>query len=84
MITKAEELVGRTIGDYHLLKMLGKGGMSTVFLAQHVEEYFRYLLSLLLPLLPLLLLLLLLLVVLVVVAIPAPVAQQCLRRRLQG
>ncbi len=38
MITKAEELVSRTIGDYHLLKMLGKGGMSTVFLAQHVED----------------------------------------------
>ena len=38
MITKAEELVGGTIGNYYLLKMLGKGGMSTVFLAQHVED----------------------------------------------
>lgn len=38
MDLKAEELVGRTIGNYRLLRMLGKGGMSTVFLAQRVDD----------------------------------------------
>ena len=38
MAMKAEELVGRTIGDYLLLKLLGKSSMSTVFLAQRVGD----------------------------------------------
>lgn len=35
---KAEELVGRTIGDYLLLKMLGKSSISAVFLARRVDD----------------------------------------------
>src|SRR5579859_6093131 len=34
MITNAEDLVGRTIAGYRLLQVLGRGGMSAVFLAE--------------------------------------------------
>jgi serine/threonine protein kinase len=37
MVPKAEELVGRTIGGYLLLKMLGKSSISAVFLARSVD-----------------------------------------------
>ena len=37
MLTKAEDMVGRTIAGYRLLKVLGRGGMSTVFLAERIR-----------------------------------------------
>jgi serine/threonine protein kinase len=38
MVLKAEELAGRTIGNYLLLKMLGTDSMSAVFLAQNQDD----------------------------------------------
>ena len=38
MQTRYENLVGRTIAGYRLLEMLGRGGMSMVFLAQRLDN----------------------------------------------
>lgn len=35
---KAEDLLNHTIAHYRLIEILGKGGMSIVFLAQHLEN----------------------------------------------
>src|SRR6185437_15435876 len=35
---RAEHLLDRTIADYRLLEILGRGGMSIVFLAQQLEH----------------------------------------------
>ena len=35
---RAEHLLNHTIAHYRLLEILGKGGMSIVFLAQHLEN----------------------------------------------
>ena len=37
-LVKVEDLPGRTIAGYHLLEVLGRGGMSMVFLAESVEN----------------------------------------------
>src|SRR5579863_7931139 len=38
MLTRMEDLVGRTIAGYRVLKVLGRGGMSVVFLAQPLNK----------------------------------------------
>ncbi len=38
MLTRSEDLVGRSIAGYRLLEVLGRGGMSTVFLAQRLDH----------------------------------------------
>src|SRR6266700_1933472 len=37
MLTRSEDLLGRTIAGYRLLEVLGRGGMSIVFLAQRLD-----------------------------------------------
>jgi serine/threonine protein kinase len=38
MVLKAEDLVGRTIGNYLVLQMLGEESISAVFLAQLIDD----------------------------------------------
>jgi len=38
MLSRTENLVGQTIAGYRLLEVLGRGGMSVVFLAQPVDK----------------------------------------------
>src|SRR5215469_7039859 len=38
MLTRSEDLLGRTIAGYRLLEVLGRGGMSIVFLAQRLDH----------------------------------------------
>ncbi len=38
MLTRSEDLPGRTIAGYRLLQVLGRGGMSIVFLAQRLDD----------------------------------------------
>src|ERR1700694_5460670 len=38
MLTKVENLIGQTIAGYRLLEVLGKAGMSCVFLAQRLDN----------------------------------------------
>jgi serine/threonine protein kinase len=38
MLIRTEDLVGRTIAGYRLLEVLGRGGMSVVFLAQPLDK----------------------------------------------
>src|SRR6266850_2614025 len=34
-LPEADSLIGRTVGSYKVMKLLGKGGMGTVYLGQH-------------------------------------------------
>src|SRR5438105_15923427 len=38
MLTSTEELPGQTIGGYRLSQVLGRGGMSVVFLGQSIND----------------------------------------------
>jgi serine/threonine protein kinase len=38
MLSKAENLVGQQLAGYRLLEILGRGGMSIVFLAEHLDH----------------------------------------------
>src|SRR5713226_8784476 len=42
MLTQAESSLGQTIAGYRLLKILGKGGMGIVFLAQPLDNSQEY------------------------------------------
>jgi serine/threonine protein kinase len=38
MLSKAENLVGQQLAGYRLLEILGRGGMSIVFLAERLDH----------------------------------------------
>src|SRR5438876_7116221 len=38
MLSKAEQLVGQQLAGYRLLEILGRGGMSIVFLAERLDN----------------------------------------------